>query len=170
MNSSLSQEPLALLKGIKYDVTVDGVQTYTAQAIWSQGLMVYDLEGKELVRIMTVFNWFKPKMLLRFADGSQANYSTITVWKKHYKLEHAGDTYDIYGHSQRRASIYRNNEQVAWYQKNAVAVMAGDVFNATCNHDVNKLIVVCLMLIRDMTKPSKNKATVNVDGGSFGPF
>ncbi len=170
MRITINQEPIALLKGYKFDIHVDGKKKYEAQGIFTEGLIVKGLDGNELFRLVVQFNWFKPKVHVKFMGGTIAYYSTISLWKKHYRLDFENDRYDIYGHSKRRASIYRNDVQIAWYQKDAVAVLSGDNYHATCDDGINEHVIIALMLIRDMTKPAKNKSTVNIDGGSLGPF
>jgi hypothetical protein len=56
--------------------------------------------------------------------------------------------YDIYGHRGRKYSIYKNDQQVAWWDKEAVGWFAGDNYKifANANSDPELLISFCLVI------------------------
>jgi hypothetical protein len=77
-----------------------------------------------------------------------------------------GDTYDIYGHKGRKFSIYKNNVQIAWWDKNLMALFAGDQYKIIADSDCDKELIVTFCIIIDQFKDDGSKGELNLDFGN----
>jgi len=78
--------------------------------------------------------------------------------------------YGVFGHRGRKYSIYKNNKQIAWWDKNKVRWFNGDNYQIIADFDVDRelLISFCLILDNDRSQ-NRSENAVTVDYGNIGP-
>ena len=72
------------------------------------------------------FSFFKAMYDITRWDNNVLEFRTISFWRSQYQCQVGKDMYGIYGHRGRKYSIYKNDQQVAWWDKEAVSWFAGD--------------------------------------------
>jgi uncharacterized protein YxjI len=172
MEIDINQKKISI--GDKYNIFTNGLQTHFASKGIFQLLAEIKLfENGDDMPKMTIkkrLSWFKAKYDITRWDNSVFSFRTKSFWKSYFQCICGNDTYDIYGHRGRKYSIYKNNVQVAWWNKNAVAWFNGDNYKifADNNCDVNLLISFCLVIDNWAYNDEKNKNTININLGNIG--
>jgi len=171
MEIDINQKKISI--GDKYQIFTDGQQTYYAARKLFNFLPVVNLfENKFEMPRMTIkkrLSLFKATYDITRWDNNVFEFRTISFWKLHYNCLVGMDSYDIYGHRGRKYSIFKNDIQVAWWDKKAVTWFAGDNYKITAdkNCDINLLISFCL-IIDNFTSDKNEGNAVNIDLGNFG--
>lgn len=171
MEIDINQKKISV--GDKYRIFIDGQQTYAASARLFKLLSVIDLfELNTTVPLTTInkrFSWFKAKYDITRPDNSVLPFRTESFWGLHYRCPCGNDIYDIYGHRGRRYSIYKNDTQIAWWQKKAVTWFGGDNYKmiADRDSDVELIVSFCLILDNFLSKDSEGRA-VTINLGNIG--
>jgi hypothetical protein len=66
--------------------------------------------------------------------------------------------------------LYKNDRQVAWWDKKAVSWFNGDNYTITADKDCDRNLVICFCLAMDNYASNDNeKKAVNFDIGKIGP-
>ena len=114
--------------------------------------------------------WFAAKYDIKPWDNDIIEFRTKSVWKTYYQCQCGTDTYDIYGHRRRKYSIYKNNRQIAWWDKGVVSEFKGDNYRIIADKrvDYDLLISFCL-IINDFTSPRADENYAYLDIGNIGP-
>jgi hypothetical protein len=159
--------------GDKYRIYVREQETYIAkrqifQLLPEIKLFLIDTDVPRLT-INKKFAWFKAKYDITRMDGSVLDFRTISYWKSYYQCQNGVDTYDIYGHRGRKYSIYKNNIQIAFWDKEAVVWFEGDNYKIKADKDcdVELLISFCL-IVDNFSSENHGGNVVTYDLGNFG--
>jgi uncharacterized protein YxjI len=139
--------------GDKYRVSVNGTLKYVAsrQPIQLMAeILVFNASSDILkAKINKHFHLFKANYEITFSDGTICFFQTVSYLRSHYNCQIATDIYDIYGHRGRKYSIYRNDQQIAWWEKEMITLLEGDEYKITANEDCNAELLICFCLIID---------------------
>lgn len=172
MEININQKKISI--GDKFQVYIDGVQTHHAAAkvfrVFAE-INLFDMNSDfpELT-IKRRFSFFKAKFDISKKDGIAHQLVTRSFWKAHFQFAMGADLYDIYGHKGRKYSIYKNDRQVAWWDKKAVTWFAGDNYTIIADKDCDKTIIIGLCLaIDNYSSNDKEKGAVNYNFGRIGP-
>jgi uncharacterized protein YxjI len=132
---------------------------------------LFDATGKRpRYTIKQKWTWFKTSYDLTRHDNITLQFRTVKYWRRHYQCILGTDSYDIYGHNGRKYSIYKNNSQIAWWDKESVAWFNGDNYKLVANNNVDIELLICFCLIMDNKTSQNNKGnTVTIDFGHIGP-
>lgn len=172
MEIDINQKKISV--GDKYQIFVDGKQTYTASVKLFRLLTeihlfdYYDNRPKYIIKKkMAIFN-------VAFDLTTQNNrvfqFRTEKYWKGHYYCQIGQDFYEVFAHKGRKYSIYKNNIQIAWWDKEAVAWFNGDNYKIVTDGDSDYELIISFCLIIDSTfSKSNNKSTATIDFGKVGP-
>lgn len=100
------------------------------------------------IKIVKRLQWIRAKYDISFSKSLIYTFKTVSYFRQHYQCSTAVAVYDIYGHRGRKYSIYKDNYQIAWWQKNLITWLEGDTYTITANGnaDVDLLISFCLIL------------------------
>src|ERR1700722_8198775 len=119
MEIDINQQKIAV--GDKYKVFIDGQQTHVAsREIFSLLPVVnlYELNNEQpRMTINKLFSFFKPKYDIIRWDNNVLEFRTQSFWKGQYECPVGPDGYTIYAHRGRKYSIYKNDQQIAWWNK-----------------------------------------------------
>jgi uncharacterized protein YxjI len=171
MEIDINQKKISI--GDKYQIFTDGQQTHRASKALLQLLAeirLFENKSGDQPR-MTInkrLSWFKAKYDITRWDDNVLKFRTQSYWKSYYQCQSGADTYDIYGHKGRKYSIYKNNRQVAWWDKKAVTWFAGDNYKIIADKDcdVNLLISFCL-IIDNFTSDDHDSTAVTYNIGKI---
>ncbi|TAJ12520.1 hypothetical protein DMA11_12660 [Marinilabiliaceae bacterium JC017] len=122
---------------------------------------------KKLASIKKKFAFFKARYHVEIENQAPILFNTESYWKNHFRCINGTDTYDIYGHRGRKFSIFKNDQQVAWFTKEAVTFFEGDNYMMMANDDADQFLMVCFVLIVDNYRSKKrNNNAINIDLGN----
>jgi uncharacterized protein YxjI len=172
MEIDINQKKISI--GDKYQVCIDGIQTHRAAAkifrVFAE-INLFDMGSDFAVAtIKRRFSFFLAKYDITKKDGNVYQLVTISFWKGHLQCAWANDMYDIYAHRGRKYSVYKNDKQIAWWDKEAVTWFKGDNYKIIADKDCDKLLIISFCLaIDNYASNDKEKSTVNFNIGRIGP-
>jgi uncharacterized protein YxjI len=168
--------------GAKYDILVNGTPRYKAAAKLLQLLSEIHLTTQDGAQVLALKR--KPAFLkivykITRPTGEEMLFTTKSWWKGHYQCTarttspiSGSDTienYDIYRQKGRIYSVYRNDQQVAWWTKKAFSVLAGDEYTITVNDDADLEMLAIFCLIIDDSTSKRGKGLLNISTFNIGP-
>jgi len=171
MEIDINQKKISI--GDKYQIFTDGQLTHSAASELFNLLPVVNLfeNNYEMPRMIISkrLSWFKAKYDITQWDNDVFEFRTNSFWKLHYRCQVGNDVYDIYGHRSIKYTIYKNNIQIAWWDKKAVSWFAGDNYKIIADKDCNFNLLISFCLIIDNFSSDDNDGNaLNIDLGSFG--
>lgn len=172
MEIDINQKKISI--GDKYQIFIEGQQAYSAsrqllQLLPEINLFQTNSGGGARMTIKKRLSWFKAKYDITRWDNNVFQFRTKSIWKLHYQCQFGPDTYDIYGHRGRKYSVYKNDIQVAWWDKKAVSWFAGDNYKITADKDCDiDLIISFCLIVDNFSYNDKDGNTVTYDLGNIG--
>ncbi|MDR1729185.1 MAG: hypothetical protein LBR52_00780 [Prevotellaceae bacterium] len=167
MEIDIKQEEISI--GDKFQIFVNGKQAYTASAKLFRAFSEIDLSeldsNKPKYVIKKRFSLFKVKYDIEKWDHSVFKFRTKAIWKSHFYCHAGQDLYEIFEHRGRKCSVYKNDIQIACWDKEAVTLLNGDNYKiiADVDSDYELLISFCLILDNSFSdNNSGNSITVNL--------
>jgi uncharacterized protein YxjI len=170
MEIDINQKKISI--GDKYSIFTDGQQTHSASRELFHLLPVVTLSRNNndgpVMTIKRRLSWFRAKYDIILSGTNILEFRTVSYLKSQYQCRNGNDCYDIYGHRGRKYSIYKNNKQVAYWDKQAVSWFAGDNYKiiADKGSDVDLLIGFCL-IIDNFRSDDHDGKTVDIDVGNI---
>lgn len=172
MEIDINQKKISI--GDKYQIFTNGQQTHSAtrellQLFPEIYLFENSFSERARMRINKRISMFKAAYDITRWDNNILEFRTKSIWKLYYQCQCGSDIYDIYGHRGRKYSIYKNNNQVAWWDKKAVTWFAGDNYKIIADKDcdVNLIISFCL-IVDNFSSEDHDGNTVTYDFGNIG--
>ncbi|NIK92847.1 hypothetical protein GZ212_11845 [Mangrovimonas sp. CR14] len=172
MTIDINQHKIAISD--KYNIYVDNELTYKSRTklfrFFLSEIILSNFQDRQIATIERKFDWLKAKYIFSGHDVGDWTFRTIRIWKMHYKCQIGKDSYDIYGHKGRKVSIFKNDQQIAWFDKSAVSWFEGDNYHLIANDNCNPILLTSFVLIWDnfFNNDSEN-STVTYDFGNIGP-
>ncbi len=171
MRIDINQKKIAI--GDKYQVFIDGQLAYKASNELFRLLSVINLcktdDFKPRLTINKQWFFWKPNYTIRLHDNRTVEFRADSFWKMHYQCHVSPDMYHVYGHRGRKFSVYRNTNQVAWWEKEAVSWFEGDNYTITADHDCNVELIIAFCLIIDNHKSKRHgDSAVSYNIGNIG--
>jgi hypothetical protein len=155
----------------KYKVFVNEQEQYrAARKLWRilPEVDLFRLDDSEpRLTLKKRFSLIKASYDIR-RGGDVFPFTTISVLKHHYTCTIGADRYDIYGHRGRKYSIFKNDRQVAWWDKAAVTWFAGDNYRITADNNADREALIAFCLIIDNFRSDDHNETVSYDVGNLG--
>jgi uncharacterized protein YxjI len=168
----INQKKIAF--GDKYRIHINAEQAYFASTeliSFMPRLHLFSHQSNRArLSMEKKWSWFNTRYEITLWDGNKIEFTTASLWKSHYQCRFGNDLYDIYGHRGRKYSVYKNNLQVAWWDKEMVSWFEGDNYRIIADEDSNYELIMgfCLML-DNRYSDNDNGTTVTIDFGSIGP-
>lgn len=171
MEIDINQKKIAV--GDKYKIFIDGQQTYTAATELFRLLAVIhlmDATGAHRLTINRRFAWFKASYDIILNEGADLEFRTKSFWKRHFQCQYRSDVFDIYSHRGRKYSVFKNNNQIAWWNKQAVTWFEGDNYKIITDRDSNvELVIAFCLIIDNHSSNDKGNNSMTIDFGNIGP-
>lgn len=165
----INQQKVAIAD--KYRISINGQEVYrAARKLWrifAEVDLFYRDEGEPRLTIKKRLSFFKPSYVI-FVGGDAYRFTTRNFWKHVYLCDIGADHYEVYAHRGRKYSIFCNDRQVAWWDKDAVSVLAGDHYVITAADDADAAVLVAFCLIIDNYRSDEHDdKLVNYDVGNL---
>lgn len=157
--------------GAKYEIIVDGTQTYYAKcgiALLPE-IEVCEVDGTSVLSIKKRFSFITARYSILLKNGNSYSLQSSSLWKPAYMCAGCGDAYEIYGHRNNQWSIFKGLHQVASFEKDSVSIAGGDRYVITADYDAEISILTAIVLSLDTHHDlrSGSSSTVNVDMGTL---
>ncbi len=158
----------------KYRIYVNGKLSHSASTeliSFLPRLYLFSNQSSRARLIMKKrWSWFNTKYRVTLWDGNDINFTTVSLWRSHYQCQEGVNLYDIYGHKGRKHSVYKNDVQVAWWDKEMVSWFEGDNYKLVADDDSDyELIVAFCLMLDNQNSSNDNGNTVIIDFGNIGP-
>lgn len=172
MEIDINQNKISV--GNKYQIFVDGQPTHSASNRLFRWLAEINLVENGLAKpkyiIKKKWGLFNTSFDLTRWDNRVSKFRTKNFWKNHYFCQVGQDLFEIFGHKGRKYSIYKNDKQVAWWDKKAVAWFNGDNYKIIADKDCDHELIISFCLIIDNIQSNDNEVNLlTVDLGNIGP-
>ncbi|MBC3539049.1 hypothetical protein ACFSC6_07300 [Rufibacter sediminis] len=106
----------------------------------------------------------KATYIIDFTEQSTIIEITVKNYSKGYwEFEYQNHQYAFYRHRGHKRSLFKNEKQVARYDKRAVNLFENDRAYVVANSDEDELLLLCLFLAYDMGE--YNDADISLDFG-----
>jgi|SRR5690606_7580481 hypothetical protein len=164
-------------KGHKYKFFEDDNEEEILHGLWDSGWRqrlhskIFDKDNQELVTITlkkapAFWRMNKTTYQIRLhRENIDVEVKAVNAYKGHWTFEYKGDKYDLYFHYGLKKSLFKNEYQVAKYDKGTVHVWDNDSGFIISNNDENKLLLLAIFLTFDMGESMDGD--VNVDLGNL---
>ncbi len=158
--------------GDEYRIYINESECYFADSklvsLLSKIYLFYHSENKARVTIKKKWGWFSAKYDIRYGNDL-LNFTTRSFWKLHYQCQFRNDLFDIYGHRGRKYSVYKNDQQIARWDKEMVTWFEGDnyhiVVDECCEYE---LVIAFCLIIDNYSSKSNDGNTMTIDLGNIG--
>ena len=170
MEININQKKLSI--GDKYKIFIGEREAYMASAKLFRWLAEIELKDmNERPKLTIKKKWFFIIPSYNIIRGQEIyDFKTISFWKNHFQCQIGADVYDIYGHRGRKYSIYKNDRQVAWWNKASVTWFNGDNYKITADNESDVELLLALALVVDNAKSNdSDKGIFNLNIGHIGP-
>jgi len=151
MRIDINQKKISLFNS--YKIFTDQKKSHRAECDFVFFMPVIDLyketSNRPIVRIKKRWSVFKPKYDILFRDGTVAPFRTKSIWSCHHYCTFNNDEYTIYSHLERKYSIFKNDIQIAGWDKEAVVWFSGDNYKLLADDDVFVELMISFCLIID---------------------
>ncbi|WP_417608633.1 hypothetical protein [Owenweeksia hongkongensis] len=114
---------------------------------------------------------FLPKFKIFNSKNEIGSCKPINIWKYHFKLKLEGQSYEMVQHKKHKVSIFKEDQQVAWFDKQAVSWFNGVNYTLICDDDQDPSIMALILMIWDDLKSptgDSNDNTITLDFGNIG--
>lgn len=170
MEIDINQQKISI--GDKYKIFINGEQTHYASRKLLSLLPVVNLYAltseRPRMTINKLFSVFKAKYDITRWDNQVLSFRTQSFWKPQYTCQVGNDSYSVYGHRGRKYSVYKNDQQVAWWDKNAVSWFAGDNYKITADSDADiELLMSFCLVVDNFASDDHDGNMINIDLGNL---
>lgn len=167
----INQAQIALAD--KYRIYIDEqleADYRAARRLWRIFAEVDLFRGNDPDPRLTIKKQFAPFMAsyeIR-RGGDRYRFSTRSFWKHRYQCNAGADAYTVYGHRGRKYSIFKNDVQVGWWNKEAISWFAGDNYRIICDDDTDiELLIAFCLIIDNYRNDDHDGSTFNYDFGNL---
>ncbi|MGN7784471.1 hypothetical protein ACTJIJ_08090 [Niabella sp. 22666] len=172
MEIDINQNKISI--GEKYQIFVAGQQTHSASTKLFRWLAEIDLfenaSNRPRYVIKKKWTFLNASFDLTRWDDNVLEFRTKSFWKHHYFCKVGQDLFEIFGHRGRKYSVYKNDKQIAWWDKRAVAWFNGDNYKIIADKDCDHELIISFCLMIDNTQSNDNDVNIlTIDIGNIGP-
>jgi uncharacterized protein YxjI len=114
------------------------------------------------------FTWLKPAYDITIKNLQVLAFRTRSFWKRHYRCQSNSDIYDIYRHRGLKYSIFKNNQQIAWWEKSTITWFEGDNYRIIANNDCDTDLIISFCLIIDNISGHHDTQIMTINIGNIG--
>lgn len=159
--------------GDKYSIFMNEQPSYSASAKlfrWFAEIDIFDRsEGRPRMTIKKKWAFLNKSYDITRWDNALLEFRTKSFWKRHYQCSLGSDMYDIYSHRGRKCSVYKNDVQIAWWDKEAIVWFEGDNYRITADKDSDYELIIAFCLMMDNAASDHSDNAVVIDLGNIGP-
>lgn len=157
-----------------YFVYLDNNSDYTLSGGWEQKwfkrkAVLFDQNDKLKLEVSNSFrlDFWNISYNIQIPDSNiSAKLNPIKIWKGHWQLIVANDTYDFYLHKGHRKALFKNGNQIASYDKKYVQLFESDTFIIKANKEELIELLIAFELCFDLGSHNDG-ATMTADAGNI---
>lgn len=157
--------------GDNYSISIGGEQKYTASSpffYWPKQINLYAEPGQALkLRLQKNWGFSATSFDLTKDAGDVFKFRSKNFWKPDYSCQSETVSYEIYGHVGYSYSVFRNDIQVAWWEKNNI-IDGGDTYTIEADSDCDYELIIGFCIIIDAAHSNSSSAGA-IDLGNIGP-
>lgn len=149
MEIAINQNNSGLLE-MRNNISTEGKPThYSSRSMLSQSIKIFDPSQSRLkVKIVRNFPWFLPDFTVTREDNSSLRFKAKSLLKMHFVCQSGQDTYEIFGHKGWKYSVFKNNVQVAWFEKGgSTSWSPNNNFRIISDSDADTDLIITFCLI-----------------------
>lgn len=115
-----------------------------------------------------MFSLFGPTYIIQ-ENRDEYTFSTVSWWKRHYQCTVRNTIYNIYGHSAGRYSVYKGENQIAYWTGQPVTFLEGDKYEIYADNNANsKLLIAFCLIIDNHYHDNNNNSLITFNFGRLG--
>ena len=161
-------------KGHKYNFFENDIEEEILHGHWDSKWRtgpyskIFDKDNQELVAVSLTKApafWRLNKTTYRiqiYKDGIDIEVRAVNAYKGHWTFQLKGDKFDFYFHYGLKKSLFKNDVQVAKYDKGTVHMWNDDSGFIVANNDENRLLLLAIFLTFDMGENMDGDVNVNL--------
>lgn len=155
----------------EYDIETPGCVYFAQKKAFSlrSQITLYNPAEEMIARIAGGLAFFRTSYHLDLLDGRSYELYSEKIWKRVFVCENRKESYTIYGHKGFDYSVFQADVQVAAFTRNSVKIGAGDQYDVQLNDDVEKFLIICMVLTMDDAENDDTNSTMTYDFGQVGP-
>ena len=170
MEIDINQKKITI--GDKYSIYVNGEESYHASteliSLMSKIYLFNNQENSAKVVMNKRWGWLGAKYDIKYGSNT-LNFRTQSFWKLHYQCQLGEYLYDIYGHKGRKYSVYENDRQIAWWDKEMITWFEGDNYHIVLDDDCEfELVISFCLILDDYSSSNSDGNTITFDFGNIG--
>jgi len=152
-----------------YDIEAPGATYNAHKAFFAMNDHLEITHGDQVVAtIQGLFSPLRDKHEFQLADGRTYQYERKQLWKPVDTCEGNGESYTIYEHKGLKCSVFRQDRQIAAFEKNRVVWGNGNEYQIQMDSDADLIVILCIVLTIN-SGDDQNDETVTIDFGNIGP-
>lgn len=149
MEIKVKQNVFSFLRST-YRILADGQKRYVAKASvihtpFVPELLVFDLNDNELLRITKAEAFFW-QYDFQYPNGERFELRAVDNLKFASSFVIKSDHYNVLGHTNGKFSFFKNDKQIAWFEREK----GGDYYTIIANNNSNPLILSAIVLSFDL--------------------
>src|SRR5436190_1505746 len=82
---------------------------------------------RAILSVEKMFSLFGPVYIIK-RNGNEYMFDSVSWFKGHYKCVVGDTTYNIYGHFDNKYSVYKDEDQIAYWEGQSITFMEGDKY------------------------------------------
>ncbi len=156
----------------KFDISIDGQPRMVAKRkffTWFPKFTLYETGGEPILRTKCLFHAVRPRFEIRLRDGRTMRLAAESH-NFHFVCRAGRDRYELFAHKGRRVSIFRNDRQIAYFERQKLTVLNKRVYDVYADDDANAEWLAAFILAWDSHHVDETgEAEIRVDLGFLGP-
>ncbi|HEX4037472.1 MAG TPA: hypothetical protein VHX37_05385 [Acidobacteriaceae bacterium] len=126
--------------------------------------------GAPIATLQGRWSFFRSRFDFRFTDGRNYQFVCEKRWKQVYTCAGDHESWQLMRHHGLRASVFRDDRQIAAIVKNRLILGAGNRYEIRMNHDADPLVIVSMVLaLNTAQRDDEKRDAVTFEVGSLGP-
>jgi hypothetical protein len=158
----------------KYDIETPNGPLFARKALLSIPAKIELTSGREdgplLATLQGEFSFLRSRYEFHFADGREYHFECEKRLKQVYVCERRDERYRLIEHHGLRASVFRDERQIAAITKSRMVVGNGNHYEIRMNSDADAAVIACMVIaVNTADRDDANQSTVTIDLGNLGP-
>jgi hypothetical protein len=150
-------------------VEITGNQFYYAtetKGFFVKKIALFRSSDKQLILECSV-KAIPPRFKIIFPDKTETLFKPETLQALNYIFIKDGTRYDVYQHKDRKHSVFCNNVQIAYFDKDEISKFGADSYTIEADNDADKEILLGFLLILHLLNGSDKRAIYSKDIGNI---
>ena len=125
---------------------------------------------KTAITIKKRLKLFGIRYILVRPDTYELTFKTLSWLRRHYRCWEDNTCYDIYGHTGRRYSVFKDDMQIAAWEHRMLSVGEGDDYELIMDDNSDALLIFSFCIALDDAYRQDQKGLFSFDMGNWNMF